>query len=100
MAKNELPVPVQAAADESARELVRVWAAGGQQHVALASGLWHDPGAWGIVLADLSRHLARAYVQTEGMAESDVLRRIREAFDAEWNRPTDKPKGSALRNGN
>lgn len=48
--KHELPIPGPAQRDDSAQEIVRVWAAAGAQHVALATGLWHDPAAWGILL--------------------------------------------------
>ena len=91
--KNELPVPAPAERDAAARELVRVWASGGIQHVSLATGLWRDPAAWGIVLVDLARHVARAYEQTEGTPPAEVLRRIHESFEAEWGMPTDAPSG-------
>ena len=91
----ELPVPSAAIADASARELARVWAAGGEQHVSLAAGLWTDPGAWGLLLVDLARHVANAYEQTEGRDRAEVLARIRDAFDAEWQTPTDSPTGSS-----
>lgn len=90
---NELPVPPAAQGDPSARELVRVWAASGAQHVSLASGLWPDPAAWGLVLVDLARHLAKAYEQADGQDPAVVLGRIRDAFDAEWHAPTDEPSG-------
>jgi hypothetical protein len=61
---NELPIPPAALTDDRARELVRVWASGGSQHVSLATGLWSDPAACGIMLVDLARHLARAYEQS------------------------------------
>ena len=92
MHKHELPVPAAAVDDANARELVRVWAASGSQHVAIATGLWKDPAAWGLALVDLARHVARAYAQTEGMEEGPALHRIREGFDAEWSSPTDHPK--------
>lgn len=94
MSKRELTVPPEVERDPNARELVRVWAAESAEHVTLASGLWDDPGAWGIVLVDLARHLANAYRQTHGMSEDHVLRRIRECFEAEWSAPTDTPTGS------
>ncbi|MEM7245001.1 MAG: DUF5076 domain-containing protein [Acidobacteriota bacterium] len=90
----ELPVPSVAESDPNARELARVWAAGGRQHVSLATGLWADPGAWGLLLVDLARHVARAHEQTEGQDASVVLNRIREALEAEWDAPTDEPSGS------
>jgi len=73
----QLAVPPSAAADPKARELVRVWAAGGKQHVSLATGLWRDPGAWGILLVDLARYAANAYKETEGRDPSEVLARNR-----------------------
>jgi hypothetical protein len=97
MHKHELPVPSPALHDPNARELVRVWAAAGTQQVAISTRLWKDPAAWGVALVDLSRHVARAYVQSEGLQEEAVLRRIREAFDAEWSAPTDRPTGSVER---
>jgi hypothetical protein len=90
----ELPVPPAVKYDTSARELARVWAAGGKQHVSLATGIWSDPGAWGLLLVDLARHVANAYEETEGRDPSQVLARIRDAFDVEWQNPTDTPSGS------
>ena len=97
MSANELPIPPAARGDDSAREPVRVWAATGAQHVAIATGLWEDPAAWGLALVDLARHVARAYTQTDGSTEDAVLRRIREGFDAEWGNATDTPSGSTVR---
>ncbi len=96
MSANELPIPPAARDDASARELVRIWAAAGAKHVAIATGLWKDPAAWGLVLVDLARHVAGAYAQTDGSTEDAVLRRIREAFDAEWSNPTDSPTGRVV----
>jgi hypothetical protein len=64
--KQELPIPELALGDDNARELVRVWAAHGAQHVSLATGLWKDPAAWGIMLVDLARHVAKAYQSAGG----------------------------------
>jgi hypothetical protein len=96
MTEHALPVPPAAERDPHARELVRVWAAEGKQHVTIATGLWEDPGVWGIALVDLARHLADAYRETHGLAEHVVLRRIREAFEAEWSEPSGTPTGSLL----
>jgi hypothetical protein len=93
MVKHELPVPPEVERDPDAHELVRVWAAAGKQHVTIATGLWDDPGAWGVALVDLARHVADSYARTQGMAEHVALRRIRQLFDAEWSKPTDTPTG-------
>lgn len=94
--KFELKIPPRAEVADRAFEIVRVWAADGQQHVSIATGLWRDPAAWGLALADLARHVANAYEQTQGIPATEALLRIREALDAEWKAPTDSPKGGLL----
>ena len=84
----ELPRP---AASPGAIEVVRVWAAPGTPvHVALRP-TYRDSAAWGLMLVDLARHAAQAY-ELEGRNRDEVLARIRAAFDAEWNHPTDLPQ--------
>lgn len=89
----QLPIPGPAVEDPRAIEMVRVWAAGGKQHVSLATGIWDDPANWGIMLVDLAKHIANAYEQSRGLNRITVLRRLREGFDAEWGSPTDSPSG-------
>jgi hypothetical protein len=48
------------------------------------------------MLVDLAKHVASAYQQTSGKDFDDVLKRIKEGFDAEWVAATDKPSGSLL----
>ena len=87
---HELRIPDAVSADAArATELARVWAAGGKLHVALATGLWEDPASWGIMLVDLARHVANAYVATtDGLDRDGVLERIKAGFDAEWSQAT------------
>jgi hypothetical protein len=92
----ELPIPSAAATDAKSAEIVRMWVAKGAQHVSLAAGLWADPKAWGIVLVDLARHVARAYAQTRGMDPGIVMKQIREGLDAEWAQSTDDGRGSIV----
>lgn len=94
--KNELAVPPLAAEDSEGIELARIWAAVGKQHVTIATGVWKDPAAWGLMLADLARHIANAYAVSEGRSSSEVLARIRVGLDAEWDNPTDVPAGDLL----
>jgi uncharacterized protein DUF5076 len=96
MRSHELPIPPPALKDAKSRELVRVWAASGKQHISLATGLWDDPATWGIMLVDLARHLARAYKQTHGMDHDRTLARIRGAIDAEWAEDTDSDRIGGL----
>ena len=92
----ELPIPPAAVGSSSARELARVWAADGNQHVSLEVGVWEDPAAWGLFLVDLARHVSVAYQQTQGLDPSSTLERIRAALDAEWGAPTDSPAGGVM----
>jgi hypothetical protein len=46
--------------------------------------------AWGLLLADVARHAAKAYAN-EGHNPADVLARIRQLLDAEFANPTDTP---------
>lgn len=59
--------------------------------------MWEDPAAWGIMLADLARHVANAYQQDVGLNPEESLRRIKAALEAELSGPTDEPSGR-LRN--
>lgn len=58
--------------------------------------VWDDPAAWGLFLVDVARHAARAYQQLGQRTESEVLDRIRQGFDAEWESPTDNPQGNLV----
>ena len=91
---NALSIPPEAEADPKSIEIARIWAAGGSQHVTMKTGLWDDPAAWGLMLVDLARHAANAYVQIEGRDREEVLRRIKAGFDAEWDAPTDDARGT------
>ena len=89
----ELPIPEPAEEDLRAIEILRVWAAGGKQHVSIATDLWEDPANWGMMLVDLAKHIANAYKHTKGDDQFVVLERIKAGFDAEWASPTDAPTG-------
>ena len=91
--RGELSIPPTAKSDARALELARVWAAVGAQHVTLRAEAWPDPAAWGIVLVDLARHVARAYQETQGRPPDETLALIHEMFEAEWARPTDVGSG-------
>jgi uncharacterized protein DUF5076 len=83
-----LPIPDKVQMDPNAVELMRMWAASGQQHVSIATGVWENPAAWGIALVDLASHIARAY-ERDGADRRRVLDLIKRAFDAEWESPTE-----------
>lgn len=92
----QLPIPPIANDDPRAIELIRIWAAQGKQHVSIATKLWDDPASWGIMLVDLAKHIADAYSETHSYEVHETLHRLREGFDAEWNKATDLPSGEFL----
>jgi hypothetical protein len=93
----ELLIPDAARNDPNGFELLRVWIANKGQQVALRSGVWKDPAAWGIMLADLAKHVANTYEQDEGRDRVATLKHIKSALDAEFAAPTDDPSGSFRR---
>jgi len=86
----ELELPPIATSDPDAVEVLRVWAAPGQPQQVTLRTTWTDAGAWGLMLADVARHAAKAYAK-EGKNPADVLARIRQLLDAELSHPTDTP---------
>ena len=93
MNSKSLPIPSAALTDAKALELLRVWVANGQQHVSMATNVWPDPAAWGIMMVDLAKHIASAYQKTSGRDFDGALQRIKAGFDAEWEGATDMPSG-------
>jgi hypothetical protein len=87
--KNQLKPPPFAEQREAV-EILRVWALVGKGQQFSVQPVWKDPAAWGLLFVDLARYLAHVYEQ-EGMNGDQVLLRIRQAFDAEWNSPTNQP---------
>ena len=89
-----LSIPPVAQRDKASFEVMRVWIAEQGQHVSIRSGAWEDPFAWGIVLADLARHIALAHeMQDESVDKDAFLERLLEGFNAEIDNPTDEPEG-------
>ena len=89
--KDELAPPPASSVDARSFELARLWVASGAQHVVLRTDVWSDPAAWGIVLAELARHVALAYQRKDGHDFEDALERLLAGFHTELNSPTDQP---------
>jgi len=89
---SELQIPEAAVAVSDAVEILRIWIADGSQHVSLRTGVWDDPAAWGLMLADLARHVANAYAAA-GMDRAEALRRVYQGLQVEMQSPTDEPTG-------
>ena len=86
--------PPELAKDPDAIEVLRVWTTQRWSAIQFALETGHiDPAAWGILLADVARHAAKAYALNTVCSENDALRRIYQAFEAERSAPTDVPEG-------
>ena len=95
-----LPIPAPARRDPRAVEMVRTWIAEGKLHVALKIGFWEHPergiderNAWGILMADMARHVANAHEDEYGRDRRETLIMIREAFEREIEKPTSAHAG-------
>jgi hypothetical protein len=94
----ELPIPRQIANEQKAFEIARIWiAGGGGHHVSLNTSLVGDPKAWGIMLANLAKHVANAYHQSRGVDQEQMLAGIKAAFEAEWTKPTNQLGGQVVK---
>lgn len=85
--KNELkPPPIASNAD--AVEVLRVWVEPGAPQQFTLQTTFKDPAAWGLLLADLARHAARAYA-ADGGSEREAFERIMMGLRAELEEATD-----------
>jgi hypothetical protein len=76
----ELVIPPGLEGDADAAEVLRAWLAHGDLHCSLKPTIWPDPGTWGMLLADVARHVADA-LQQKGKERQETLDSIRDAFD-------------------
>jgi hypothetical protein len=73
--------------------MLRAWIANNELHCTLETGLWNEAGNWGILLADVARHVANAHEEADGTPREQTLSEIRTLFDAELDNPTAEPTG-------
>ena len=63
----DLVVPSEVEGDAKARrEVLRTWVANGKRVCALRPETWSETSSWGIVLADVARHVANAVHDLKG----------------------------------
>jgi hypothetical protein len=54
---------------------------------------WPDASSWGIVLADVTRHVANAVRDLKGYEPAVTVEKIRALYNAELGNPTDELTG-------
>ena len=90
----ELDVPPLTLTDPDSFELIRVWAAHGEQHVTISSDLGGGAIQFGLLLADLAKHGAKMYSQREGTALEPQLRAVLSGFLDHWREENPSLTGS------
>ncbi len=80
----QLAIPALAAKDPRSFELLRVWIAEGSQAITLQPGIWQDPAAWGVMLADLARNIVTVHADADpDLDTGNFLAAMLEGFDTE-----------------
>lgn len=69
-------------------EILRAGVVEGTLHIAIRRA-FDDPQAWGMVIADVARHVARIHAMETGTSETETVERIRGMFDAELDGGTE-----------
>jgi hypothetical protein len=83
------------ALEQGGVEVLRAAIVDGGLHISLRRA-FDDPEAWGMLIADIARHVARIYATEGKFPEEQTLERIRALFNAEMDSPTDPGTTSAL----
>jgi Domain of unknown function (DUF5076) len=83
------------ALEQGGVEVLRAAIVDGGLHVSLRRA-FDDPEAWGMLIADVARHVARIYATESKFREEETLERIRALFNAEMDSPTDPGSTSAI----
>ena len=87
-----LHVPPEAF-DKGGVEVLRAVIVDGALHVSLRRA-FDDPEAFGMMIADITRHVGRIY--SDKFPEDETVERIRAIYDAEMDAPTDPGTTTAL----
>ena len=93
-----LVIPPAAQRDEDSIQMISTWIAEQGPHSTLNVGMWHAQGkseasAWGILFADLVRHLANAIQEKHGTDAETTIKKVIDALHAELDAPTSKVEG-------
>ena len=83
------------ALEQGGVEVLRAAIVDGGLHVSLRRA-FDDPEAWGMLIADVTRHVARIYATDDKFREDETIERIRAIYEAEMDAPTDPGTTSAI----
>ncbi|MHA6912893.1 DUF5076 domain-containing protein [Ralstonia pseudosolanacearum] len=96
---NERPIPAAALRDQDAVEMLRVWIAEQKLHCSMKVGMYletmdiPEEDAWGVILADVTRHLANALKSGYSENRGVLIEKIKESYLKELANPTPDADG-------
>lgn len=96
---NERPIPPAALRDTESVEMLRVWVAERQLHCSLKIGMYRDgmgieeEVAWGTILADAVRHIAKGLHPSSTENELAAVSKIFSNLSSELGSPTSELRG-------
>lgn len=96
---NERPIPEAAVRDKNAVEMLRVWIAEQQLQSSIKVGMYWETmnipegRAWGMILADVTRHIATALESRYSADRDKVIKEIRDSYLSELGNPTSDATG-------
>lgn len=93
-----LLIPPAAQRDENSVQMLSAWIAEQGLHCTLNVGMWASAGhseadSWGIMLADVVRHIGNALAQERGLLVEDTVQSILSAMQTELDEPTSPATG-------
>jgi hypothetical protein len=101
--KSERPIPEAALRDKDAVEMLRVWIAEKQLQCSMKVGMYQETmkipegRAWGVILADVTRHVAIAMESGYSANRTEVIQEIRDSFLKELEKPTSNATGEFVK---
>lgn len=93
-----LVIPPAAQRDEKAVQMLSAWIAEKGLHCSMNIGMWEGQGhseakAWGILLADVIRHIGNALEQERGVGAESTIADVVESLLNELEEPTSEVGG-------
>jgi hypothetical protein len=83
------------ALDKGGTEVMRAVVIEGDLHLSLRRA-FEEPETWGLLLADVARHIGRLYAREGGISEEAVIEKVCATFEAEMDEPSDPGTATAI----
>jgi len=98
MALKTLVIPPAAQRDDRSVQMISAWIAERGMHCTMNIGFFDGQGhqeakAWGILLADVIRHLGNAWTEERGVPPQETVAAVLQALTTELEEPTSKATG-------